>query len=140
VKTKNLAAFGLAVTLVVGSACATSYQKMGMTGGFEEQKVTEDTYLVHFMANAYTRPDRVSVYILYRCAELTVEKGFDYFVRLNETNQAGEESAGFIGTVHKPGLTEMIRMGKGPRPVDNPNAFDAREVMKNLGPAVKTAS
>jgi hypothetical protein len=124
--------------------CATSYQPMGGTGGYREAKLTDDTYLVTFLANAYTAPDKASIYLIYRCAELTVEKGFDYFVPLAAVNQTqsgadpvGAALFGNAASISKPGHSTTIKMYRGPKPADNPNAFDARELMKNLAPQVR---
>jgi hypothetical protein len=41
-----------------------------------------------------------------------------------------------VQQVNRYEATAEILMHKGPRPTDNPRAFDAREVMSNLGPQV----
>lgn len=42
-----------------------------------------------------------------------------------------------VRTVEKFEATAEIVMGKGPKPAGDPRAFDAREVMANLGPAIQ---
>ena len=42
-----------------------------------------------------------------------------------------------VRTVEKYEATADIVMNKGPRPADDPRAFDAREVMANLGPTIQ---
>jgi hypothetical protein len=117
-------------------SCATTYHQMSTTGGYREAKLSEDTYMVTFLANAYTAPDAAAIYLEYRCAELTVQKGFDSFVRVSDTNMSAGVSAGMFGVVHKPGFNATIRMFKGEKPAD-PNALDARDVMKNLAPQIR---
>lgn len=41
-----------------------------------------------------------------------------------------------VRTVEKFEATAEIVIGRGPKPADDPRAFDAREVMSNLGPAI----
>ncbi|KAK0358834.1 hypothetical protein LTR94_033752 [Friedmanniomyces endolithicus] len=57
--------------------------------------------------------------LLLRSAELTVENGYDWFA-----------------TVDRYEATAEIVMGRGPKPAGDPNAFDAREVINNLGSRV----
>ncbi|MES2035026.1 MAG: hypothetical protein V4466_12695 [Pseudomonadota bacterium] len=42
-----------------------------------------------------------------------------------------------VRTVEKFEATAEIVMGKGPKPASDPRAFDAREVMANLGPSIQ---
>ena len=69
----------LAVTLFCGCG-ATPYQASGWRGGFGEKKINDSTYLVAFQGNGYASQARVHYFWLYRCAELTVQNGYDYFV------------------------------------------------------------
>lgn len=74
---KNIILFALVV--LFNSACVTAYGPYGPTGGYTDEKIDEDTYIVSFVGNSNTPTDRVWAYWIYRCAELTREKGFDYF-------------------------------------------------------------
>jgi hypothetical protein len=60
--------------------CSTSYQSSGATGGYAETKLSDRSYQIRFEGNGYTSNSRVSVFILRRAAELTLEQGFRYFV------------------------------------------------------------
>jgi hypothetical protein len=62
------------------AGCATGYYKSGFTGGFTDKKINDNSYLVAFHGNGYASQDRVHVFWLYRCAELTIEKGYDLLV------------------------------------------------------------
>lgn len=72
---------GLSVVAVL-SGCATPYQQMGMEGGYENLKLSEDTYKVLFKGNNLTSSSTVADYALRRCAELTKQNGYKYFVIL----------------------------------------------------------
>ncbi|MCY4244136.1 MAG: hypothetical protein OXU41_05900 [Gammaproteobacteria bacterium] len=67
-----------AVITVAG--CATPYQQRGFTGGFSETQLAENVFEVRFRGNGYTSSERASDFALLRSAELTLEKGFKYFV------------------------------------------------------------
>ena len=77
--------FAVLVASFLLLGCATAYQPKGWRGGYEDQQLTADTYLVTFSANMYTTTQTVQEYLLYRCAQLTVEKGGDYFLQIDET-------------------------------------------------------
>jgi len=62
------------------SACATSYQRVGFSGGFDELQLDDNMWRVTFRGNGYTSRQRTSDFALLRCAELTLKKGFKYFV------------------------------------------------------------
>ena len=70
------------------SACmtATPYQPYqpeltaGVHGGYSEQRLAPDRYLVRFHGNELTARDRVEGYLLYRAAELAAQNGYDWFL------------------------------------------------------------
>lgn len=86
----NLARKGLLAALasstLLVSACATETPYRPATGygfsrtGFSEQQVAPDRFLVSFAGNSVTSRDTVERYLLFRAAELTVQRGFDHFV------------------------------------------------------------
>jgi hypothetical protein len=72
---------------------ATPYQPYrahsegGIHGGYSEQQLAADRYLVRFHGNSLTSRDRVEGYLLYRAADLTVQKGFDWFTVLDRNTE-----------------------------------------------------
>ena len=66
------------------SGCVTPYQSSGFAGGFSETQLGPNMFKVRFKGNAYTSPEKAADYTLLRCAELTLAKGFHYFIILNE--------------------------------------------------------
>ena len=66
--------------VLIFAGCATRYQPMGFTGGYSETQLGENIFQVSFYGNGYTSRERVSDFSLLRAAELTLEKGFRYFV------------------------------------------------------------
>lgn len=77
---------GLAMLTAI-SACmtATPYQPYqaeltaGVHGGYSDQQLSANRYLVRFHGNELTSRDRVEGYMLYRAAELAVQNGYDWF-------------------------------------------------------------
>lgn len=165
-----LVAFGAAATL---AACAapTPYQSAAPGAyGYEEQAIESDRFLVSFNGNSLTERDTVETFLLYRAAELTLERGFDHFIIVRRDTDAdrrfvgGDPFAarrsrfGFHYSYFHPAygwygwrdpfwddvnVREVSRyqaqaeivLGRGAAPGD-PAAFDAREVIDNLGPRV----
>jgi hypothetical protein len=62
------------------AGCATPYQRVGFTGGYSETQLGENIFQVSFHGNGFTSRERASDFSLLRAAELTLEKGFSYFV------------------------------------------------------------
>ena len=62
---------------------ATPYQPdiagQKIQGGYSEAWIGGNRYQVNFAGNTLTSRDRVEGYLLYRAAELTLEKGYDWF-------------------------------------------------------------
>jgi hypothetical protein len=150
----------LVALCVILSGCATAYQKLtpfAYTGGYNDKDLGRDVYRVSFSANGFTSRETAQCYWLYRCAELTLEKGFDGFqilsnIQLTEV-QTPEEAFG-TGThiqpatyiyvpvytpsddSFKPYIEADIHLLKGPVASQPPKIFDARKLKNALEPHV----
>lgn len=60
--------------------CATAYKPEGFAGGYSDNQITEDTFFVSFRGNGYIKKGQVLTYFLLRCAEITNQNGYEYFV------------------------------------------------------------
>lgn len=69
----------MAAAALLLTACVTPYARKGWAGGYTDEKIDETHYRVRFDGNGNTSSDRVWALWLYRCAELTKEKGFTHF-------------------------------------------------------------
>jgi hypothetical protein len=159
-------AFAAAAMLAL-AACAASptpYQPESDGYGFTQQQIEGDRYRVTFSGNGDTSLDTVRNYALYRAAEVTVESGHDYFVVVDQNTESttvyrgtGSSPFGF-GTGFRGGggfgvgissfsaypddsytSWEDIVVGDGPKPAGDLNAYDARDVLKRIGPSVTRA-
>src|SRR5215475_1112787 len=69
---------------LAGCASPTPYQPLGaetgVSGGYSNQRITNDQYRVMFSGNTMTSRQTVETYLLYRAAELTTQQGYDWFV------------------------------------------------------------
>lgn len=157
----------LGVILVVAtlSSCATSYQAGGFTGGYTEKKISDSAYVVTFGGNGFASKDRIYYFWTYRCAELTLEKGYSLFsIRPNQSTGLNtpapssrpavyhpEDGAALIKTgasggapIFIPGgggptkwtFTGTVLMYKKPLPEELLWAVDAQAVVASLKPYV----
>jgi hypothetical protein len=138
--------------LGVSLACTTPYQPKGFAGGYTDTRLTEEIYLVEFRGNGYTPRQQVEIYLLYRCAELTREAGYTHFVILDDDSEVqrsavlapgqwkGNSSA---GTYYPGQVVPVTRYGANARikmlreEPEEEFAFEAEELLRNLGPKVK---
>jgi hypothetical protein len=74
----------IVLSCMVLSGCATGYGRCGLTGGFTDMKIQDNIYKVVFEGNGYCSGERASDFALLRCAELTLENGYYYFVPLEQ--------------------------------------------------------
>lgn len=79
-----LRSLAITASMAMLTACATTtpYQAATKPGGFDgysQTMIENDRARVTFGGNSLTERDTVENYLLYRAAELAVERGFDYF-------------------------------------------------------------
>ena len=184
---RRLALVTLPLAALAACATPTPYQPLGTrgtgaSGGFSEQRITPNRFLVTFNGNSFTSRQRVETYLLYRAAELTVQQGFDSFTIVDKATDRNVETrvntipgprygfggpygwwrpswryygGGFgwrswdpwfgdpfwadnidVSTVTRFEANAEIVMRHG-APGNDTRAFDAREVMANLGPTIE---
>lgn len=170
---KRLAVFGAAVLMLSACATATPYQPASpnQRGGYSEFQIEQNRYRVGFAGNSVTDRETVEMYLLYRAAEITAERGFDWFTPVNRATERdtryfgptdplyGPRYASYwspywrfyrggywsrwdpfwgpnfdVQEVNRYEATAEIVMGRGQKPDEE--AFDAREVLTNIGPRI----
>jgi len=89
---KYLKLFTLFLIIVLLTNCSTPYQPKGALGGYSEEKILDNLFRVEFEGNQHSKPEKIQNYLMYRCAELTKEKGFDYFAIVSEERHFDEHS------------------------------------------------
>lgn len=177
-----------AVALVMASAgvlasCATPTPYAPASGsgnyrtGYWDEQIERDRFRVTFAGNSLTSRETVERYLLFRAAQLTVERGGDYFLLSDRDTEKRTQTYatpspfrsgpwGYWGpswryygprwgwrswspwggdpfwdrdvdirTVDRYEASAEIVIGRGRKP-DNVRAFDARDVIANIGPSV----
>ncbi|MEM9705134.1 MAG: hypothetical protein AAF850_03555 [Pseudomonadota bacterium] len=133
--------------------------------GYVDARLEQGKYRIAFEGNSSTDRATIENYVLYRAAELTIRDGYDYFIVVDQTADA-ERTFTTNGTAFggggfgRPGffyggafggfgqtnavtrerqrfiIGAIIESRRGDKPADNPRAYDARQVIDNLGPMI----
>jgi len=122
--TLRLAALAAACLL---TSCATAYQPDGVAGGYFDRRLDSNTERVSFRGNRFSSPETLQSYLLRRCADVTLEDGYDYFVvapNVGNTNADGAKADEFL-------VTATIQMYKGIKPASDAHAYDAAAVVRS---------
>lgn len=82
-KPKNIVWIGLATASL--TACATPYGPAGEFGGFQhggytDRRISDNTQIVYFEGNSANTCGQIRTYLIYRCAQVTLNSGYDYFI------------------------------------------------------------
>src|SRR5579862_8956 len=120
-----------AVCLLAG--CATAYQPDGISGGYSDKRLSDNTAQVSFRGNLLNTPATLHSYLLRRCAEVTRQNGYDYFVLAG--SGARNEGTTYIQDVKDDytfTASATIEMFKGIKPAADANAYDAAAVIRSI--------
>jgi hypothetical protein len=96
------AAAALAALATLGlSACetATPYQPIGApgaqaSGGYADQQIEGDRWRVSFSGNSLTSRETVERYLLFRAAQLTLNRGYDWFTTVQRNTNRKTDYVG----------------------------------------------
>jgi hypothetical protein len=164
-RSANIVLFVAMIGALAACATPTPYQPAQPRGfGYSEERLEQNRFRVTFRGNALTRRETVEDYLLYRAAELTLQNAYTHFLVVGRDTEAktsyrywidhyggrGWFNHGFPGwrdpwnrpwgydvqPVTTYTATAEIIMVKGPREEGDIRAFDAREVMAQVGPRV----
>ena len=81
------------------AGCATAYQPDGVSGGYADRLLSDNTALVSFRGNRFSTPETLHAYLLRRCADVTLQNGFNYFVLVNNPPPNEQNTDLFGGNV-----------------------------------------
>lgn len=138
-----------AIASATSAAAQTVYQPAAATRGhygYAETQIDVNRVRVRFSGNSRTDRELVELNLLYRAAETTLQRGFDYFVVVDH-NVEGRTDYDRAGPPRMASYNESSRyqavsdivMFNGDRP-PVANAFDARTVQANLATRIRRPS
>jgi hypothetical protein len=120
------------INLIVLSAacllagCATAYQPDGVSGGYSDQMRDGNVVQVSFRANGLTTPEALQSFVIRRCAEVTLQDGFHYFVLLH--TEAPIEGTDNLYSMKV--ATATIKMIQGNKTENDPHTYNATYLLK----------
>lgn len=144
------------IIIVLSGCTATQYRARDFFGeGYTEARIAENTYNVDFRCNELTSEMLCEGHLFRRCAELTINAGYDYFIMENHSSYFKEENTvvpghyntvttgsgkdktttmvfqpGYVVKNQYPVSKTTIRMFKGSVPKNEKNVYNPREIMK----------
>jgi hypothetical protein len=123
-----------ALGLLAACATATPYQPAADGGhyGFQEQAIESNRVRISFNGNSLTDRDTVEAYLLFRAAEITLERGLDYFVVANRDTEEHSRLQSF-GPVRSPFISWYYSPRRGWLPWSDPfwdSPDDYREITR----------
>lgn len=153
-----LAIILVGAALLTACGTPTPYQPAASDYGYDEQALEENRYRISFSGNSLTPRETVENYLLYRAAEVTLDKGYDYFLMVT---QETERKTTYHGTITGFGSRyhdypygigaststtaypqdryssfATITLHHGSKPADDPKAYDARQLQERLAPTI----
>ena len=121
---------GFVFFLLLFAGCATAYRPENVTGGYTDFSQEDTTYRVRFKGNNYTSREKVEQFLLYRCAELTTQLGYDHFLLLSQDTLDISDPLAKAGIFPRNYYaTALIRVV---RQSEHTATYDAREVIRRL--------
>lgn len=160
---RALASLLVTVFVLAGCGTPTPYApaKPGGGYGYSVQTLEDNRFRVSFSGNALTDRSTAENYLLYRAAELTLEKGQDHFIVVTRAIEADTDyhttydSSSYTGSrfarrgfgdplwghgttrpVTRYNAYMEILLRPGAKPPGDAAVFDARAVIRNLGPTL----
>jgi hypothetical protein len=71
------------------ASCAAEYRPQGFAAGYSDFPTAPDEAVITFHGNGYTSPERVGQMAALRCAKVTLEHGYCYFVLIGAADVSG---------------------------------------------------
>ncbi len=119
------------ISLIVLSAacllagCATAYQPDGVSGGYS-QNLQGSTAQISFRGNAMTTPETLHSFVLRRCAEVTLQDGYSYFVVVHTETPNDANDKPYSMKVE----TATIEMYPANKPQKDAHAYEAASLLR----------
>ena len=106
-------------------SCATAYQPDGVSGGYADRRLSDNTAQVSFRGNRFSTPETLHAYLLRRCADVTLQNGYNYFVVVSN-EPPNEQNTDVFGSQVD---SATIQMFKDNKPA---SAYDAAFVSRSF--------
>ncbi|MFV0140567.1 hypothetical protein OBJ95_05525 [Empedobacter falsenii] len=111
---------------------AVAYQKYNGTGGYTEERVNNDMYIVTFDGNEYNKKGRTFDYALLRAAEIGQRNNFDYFAVLSTVNEKVLEKSNSYTKLDTNDTWLKVQYFKNNKPLKYQTVYEPEVVIKEL--------
>jgi hypothetical protein len=111
------------------SSCATAYQPDGISGGYSDRRLNDNTEQVSFRGDRFTSPETLHSFLLRRCADLTLQNGYNYFELVTPI-----ESSAVVAGAKVDGqfsVSTTIKMFNGKDLASQARAYEAAAVIRS---------
>ncbi|TGN22954.1 CC0125/CC1285 family lipoprotein [Empedobacter tilapiae] len=124
------------VFVLILASCNNSksiaYQKDNGSGGYREEKVNSNTYIVTFDGNEYNKKNKTFDYALLRAAEIGQRNNFDYFTVLSTVNDKILEKSNSYTKLDSNDTWLKVQYFKNNKPLKYQTVYEPNVVIKDL--------
>ena len=117
-----------------------AYQKDNGSGGYTEEKVNNDTYIISFDGNEHNKKDRNFDYALLRAAEIGERNNFDYFAVLSTVNDKVLEKSNSYTKLDNNDTWLKVQFFKNNKPMKYQTVYEPKVVINDLHKKYKIKS
>lgn len=111
---------------------AVAYQKDNGTGGYTEEKVNNDTYIITFDGNEFNKKNKTFDYALLRAAEIGERNNFDYFAVLSTVNDKVLEKSNSYTKLDNNDTWLKVQYFRNNKPLKYQTVYEPNVVIKDL--------
>ena len=119
---------------------AVAYQKDNGSGGYTEEKVNNDTYIISFDGNEHNKKDRNFDSALLRAAEIGERNNFDYFAVLSTVNDKVLEKSNSYTKLDNNDTWLKVQFFKNNKPMKYQTVYEPKVVINDLHKKYKIKS
>lgn len=119
---------------------AVAYQKDNGSGGYTEEKINNDTYIISFDGNEHNKKDRNFDYALLRAAEIGERNNFDYFAVLSTVNDKVLEKSNSYTKLDNNDTWLKVQFFKNNKPMKYQTVYEPKVVINDLHKKYKIKS
>ena len=112
----------LSLIFLLQGCATTRYEPLGEARGEEIEQINDNTFRVEYRVSPFTSQDALDKLLLRRCADVTLQQGYDYFAMTEK----------FIILSYHRSTSVTLKMFKGRQPAGSSLYYDAKEELGSL--------
>ena len=117
-------------TVCLLAGCATAYQPDGISGGYTDRRLNDNTEQISFRGDRFTSPETLHSYLFRRCADLTLQDGYDHFELVTPVESSAYVAGAKVGDQFS--VSTTIKMFNGKDLASGARAYDAAAVIRSI--------